>query len=116
MVAIGEALALGKKLGIDINTLVNIMKTSSSRCWSLDTYNPVPGVMENVPASREYEKGFGCSLLLKDLKIAQECAKSADSKLPLGDHTVKIYENLVNKGLGTKDMGIIYDYILKNKL
>jgi len=70
MVAVGEALALGNKLGIDIKTLVNIMKTSSARCWSLDTYNPVPGVMENVPASRDYEKGFGCSLLLKDLKIA----------------------------------------------
>lgn len=51
MVSVAEALALGKKLGIDDKILTNIMKVSSSRCWSLDTSNPVPGVMENVPAS-----------------------------------------------------------------
>ena len=31
MVAVSEALALGQKLGIDINILANIMKTSTSR-------------------------------------------------------------------------------------
>lgn len=51
MIGVSEALALGKKLGIDDKILSNIMKVSSSRCWSLDTYNPVPGVMENVPSS-----------------------------------------------------------------
>ena len=51
MVSVAEALALGKKLGIDDKILTNIMKVSSSRCWSLDASNPVPGVMENVPAS-----------------------------------------------------------------
>lgn len=51
------------------------MKVSSSRCWSIDTYNPVPGVMENVPASRNYDGGFACNLMLKDLKLATEVAK-----------------------------------------
>lgn len=54
MIGISEALALGAKLGMDSKILTNIMKVSSSRCWSVDTYNPVPGVMENVPASRDY--------------------------------------------------------------
>lgn len=52
MIGVSEALALGKKLGIDDKILTNIMKVSSSRCWSLDASNPVPGVMENVPASK----------------------------------------------------------------
>jgi 3-hydroxyisobutyrate dehydrogenase len=54
------------------------MKVSSSRCWSVDTYNPVPGVMEGVPASRDYEKGFASELMLKDLNIAVEVAKQVD--------------------------------------
>jgi hypothetical protein len=34
--------------------LASIVNTSSGRCWSSDTYNPVPGVMPNVPSSRNY--------------------------------------------------------------
>jgi len=70
MLAVCEALVLGQKLGIDVKILNEIMKVSSSRCWSVDTYNPVPGLMENVPASRNYEKGFASELMLKDLKLA----------------------------------------------
>ncbi|KAL0281983.1 UNVERIFIED_CONTAM: putative 3-hydroxyisobutyrate dehydrogenase, mitochondrial, partial [Sesamum radiatum] len=35
-----------------------------------DTYNPVPGVMDAVPASRNYEGGFATKLMAKDLKLA----------------------------------------------
>lgn len=80
MIGISEALALGKNLGMDSKILTNIMKVSSSRCWSVDTYNPVPGVMENVPASRDYERGFACELMLKDLKLALEAAHEAKTK------------------------------------
>lgn len=38
------------------------MKTSTSRCWSLDTYHPAPGVLPNVPSSRNYDGGFACAL------------------------------------------------------
>jgi 3-hydroxyisobutyrate dehydrogenase len=75
MIGIAESLALGKTLGMDEKTLTGIMKVSSSRCWSLDTYNPVPGVMENVPAARDYERGFACDLMLKDLRLALDVAK-----------------------------------------
>lgn len=70
MNAISEAFALGKKLGIDQKILAKIVNVSSGRCWSSDTYNPVPGIIDNLPASRDYEGGFVCELMLKDLKIA----------------------------------------------
>jgi 3-hydroxyisobutyrate dehydrogenase len=115
MIGISEALALGAKLGMDSKILTNIMKVSSSRCWSVDTYNPVPGVMENVPASREYERGFGCELMLKDLKLALGVAAEVHCKAELGDKSKEIYEKLVKEGLGKKDFGVIYDIILKSK-
>ena len=32
-----------------------------------DSYNPVPGVMEGVPASRNYAGGFASKLMVGDL-------------------------------------------------
>jgi 3-hydroxyisobutyrate dehydrogenase len=55
MVGVAEAMNLGLQLGIDKHVLARIINTSSGRCWSSDTYNPVPGVMENVPSSRGYQ-------------------------------------------------------------
>lgn len=75
MVAVSEALALGKKLGIDSKVLTQIMNISSGSCWSSLVYNPVPGVLENVPSSKNYEGGFACELMLKDLNIAVSSAK-----------------------------------------
>lgn len=34
------------RLGLDKKVLAGILNTSSGRCWSSDTYNPVPGVIE----------------------------------------------------------------------
>ena len=115
MIGISEALAMGAKLGMDGKVLSDIMKVSSSRCWSVDTYNPVPGVIEGVPASRDYERGFGSELMLKDLKLASDAAQSVNCKIELGETSKKIYQNIVNNGMGRKDFGIIYDLILKNK-
>jgi len=41
----------------------------------VDTYNPAPGVMENVPSSKEYDGGFAVELMLKDLRIAIDAAE-----------------------------------------
>lgn len=42
MAAVSEGLALGKDLGLDPKVLTEVFNTSSARCWSSDTYNPVP--------------------------------------------------------------------------
>ena len=68
MISIAEATSLGVILGMDPSLLANVINKSSARCWSSDTYNPCPGVLENVPASREYERGFKMSLMVKDLR------------------------------------------------
>jgi 3-hydroxyisobutyrate dehydrogenase len=74
MIATGEAMALGKKMGMDSNVLAKIMNISSSRCWSSEIYNPCPGVVKGVPSGNNYDGGFACELMLKDLGIAFEAA------------------------------------------
>ena len=75
MAGVAEAMNMGIKLGIDPTKLAGIMNTSTARCWSSDTYNPCPGVMEGVPSSNNYEGGFGAALMQKDLGLAVDAAK-----------------------------------------
>ena len=58
MIALGEGLSLGEKLGIDPKVLSSILSVSTGRSWCVDTYNPRPGILENVPSSRDYNGGF----------------------------------------------------------
>ena len=62
MVGVSEAINLGEKLGLDPKVLVKVMNTSTSRCWSSDTYNPYPGITPATPAANNYEGGCGSSL------------------------------------------------------
>lgn len=50
---------------MDPKRLTEIINQASGRCWSMDFYNPCPGVMENVPSSNDYKGGFGTALMLK---------------------------------------------------
>lgn len=85
MAGTAEALALGVANGLDPKVLSDIMVKSSGRNWSLEVYNPWPGVQETVPASRGYTGGFGSALMLKDLGLAAEASIASGSAVPLGE-------------------------------
>ncbi len=72
------------RLGLDPKLLAGILSNATGRCWSVDTYNPVPGVMENVPSSNQYKGGFGSALMVKDLGLAQDAATRVQAATPLG--------------------------------
>lgn len=61
-----------------------------------------------IIVGRNYERGFGCELMLKDLKIAEECAKQINSDITLGKTSKNIYQKLTDEGKGRKDFGIIF--------
>ena len=114
MVASSEGMAIGEKLGIDPKILQQIMAVSTARNWCIDTYNPRPGNMEGVPASRQYENGFAVQLIKKDMILALECAHEVNAKTDMLEKSLDYYKILDRKGKGTKDFGIVYQYIMKN--
>ena len=79
----------------------------SGRCWSSDTYNPYPGVLDNVPAARGYSGGFGSDLMLKDLGLVADAARSARHPLLLGALAREIYQKHSADGNGAKDFSSI---------
>nr|XP_015811426.2 3-hydroxyisobutyrate dehydrogenase, mitochondrial [Nothobranchius furzeri] len=84
MIGTAETMNLGIRLGLDPKLLAKILNMSSGRCWSSDTYNPVPGVMEGVPSANNYQGGFVTTLMAKDLGLAQNTATSTKTPIPLG--------------------------------
>ncbi len=114
MIAVSEAMALGVRLGIDANVLAGIVNTSTGRCWSSDTYNPYPGVIETAPSSRGYTGGFGAELMLKDLGLAADAARSVKQPLFLGTLAQQLYQAMSQAGDGQLDFsGVIRQYLPK---
>lgn len=107
MIGVSEAMALGVNLGMDPKVLADIINASSGRCWSSDTYNPFPGVMEGVPSSRGYQGGFGVDLMRKDLGLAAEAARQSRQPLPMGAMAQQLYEVWSAQGKGQLDFSSI---------
>ncbi len=107
MIGVSEAMNLGASLGIDPKLLAGIINTSSGRCWSSDTYNPYPGVIENSAASRGYTGGFGVDLMLKDLGLAMDAAKQTKQATIMGGLAHQLYQTWSGMGSGGKDFSSI---------
>ncbi len=114
MIGVAEAMALGVALGMDAKTLAGVINTSSGRCWSSDTYNPFPGVLNNVPASRGYSGGFGSDLMLKDLGLATEAAKQVRQPVILGALAQQLYQSFSAQGHGGLDFSAIINQYRKD--
>ncbi len=111
MAGTAEALALGVANGLDAHVLSDIMRQSSGRNWALELYNPCPGVMDNVPASRGYSGGFGVDLMLKDLGLAAESARTVQAAVPLGELARNLYALHSQQGAGALDFSSIYSLL-----
>ncbi|UZE96594.1 3-hydroxyisobutyrate dehydrogenase [Alkalimarinus alittae] len=107
MISTAEALQLGVNNGLDPAVLSGIMNKSSGNNWALEVYNPYPGVMDNVPASREYEGGFLVDLMSKDLGLATEAMLSSKSSTPMGSLAKSLYALHASKGNGDLDFSSI---------
>ncbi|CAN6200781.1 unnamed protein product [Urochloa humidicola] len=115
MLGVSEAFALGQNLGIKASTLTDIFNCSSARCWSSDTYNPVPGVMEGVPSSRNYDGGFTSKLMAKDLDLAMASASGVGFKCPMGSEALEIYRKLCRDGCEPKDFSCAFRHYYAGK-
>ena len=108
MIAVCEAFVLAEKFGLDPHKLFEISSQSSGRCWSMTNYCPVPGLVPTSPANRDYQPGFTATMMLKDLKLAQDAARLARAVTPLGAGAAAVYQRFVEDGGGALDFsGII---------
>src|ERR1700759_382327 len=115
MIAVGEAFALGEKLGLSHQALFDVASTSSGQCWSLTTYCPVPGPVPASPANNSYKPGFATALMVKDLKLSQEAALASGAATPLGAEAAQLYGLFEKLGQGDQDFSAII-HLLRGEL
>ena len=102
MIATCEAFALADKLGLDRQKMFDVVSTSSGYSWTMNAYCPAPGVGPQSPADNDYKPGFAAELMLKDLRLSQQAAESADADTPMGELAQALYSKFVESedGLG----------------
>jgi 3-hydroxyisobutyrate dehydrogenase len=63
----------------------------------MNAYCPAPGVGPQSPADNDYQPGFAADLMLKDLRLSQQAAGSADADTPMGKLAEALYSQFVDK-------------------
>jgi 3-hydroxyisobutyrate dehydrogenase len=109
MIGTCEALEMGARNGLDPKVLSDIMLASSGRNWSLEVYNPYPGVMESAPASHDYKPGFMVDLMVKDLGLAMEIAEQCGMDNAMGRLARAIYADHQAGGNGQRDFSSVLE-------
>ena len=104
MIAVCEGFALAEKLGLPAQTLFDICSTSTSQCWAMTGYCPVPGPVPAAPSNRDYAAGF------HRRQHAEGSAAGAAGRrrrpgaaTPLGAAAANLYQLFVDGGGGPLD-------------
>lgn len=116
MIGVSEAFSLAKKLGLEPQKFFDISSSASGQCWSMTSYCPVPGILENAPSSHDYKPGFMAKMMLKDLRLGQHAAEAVNAAIPLGAAATELYELYVNQGLGETDFSGIINLIANKNI
>jgi 3-hydroxyisobutyrate dehydrogenase len=104
-----EALAMGERHGLDPARLSEIMLASSGRNWSLEVYNPWPGVQEGSAASKGYKPGFMVDLMAKDLGLAMDVAEAAGIDNRMGRLAAELFREHQSAGNGARDFSSVLE-------
>ncbi|MGJ8610391.1 MAG: 3-hydroxyisobutyrate dehydrogenase [Octadecabacter sp.] len=112
MIATCEAFALADKLGLDRQSMFDVVSTSSGYSWSMNAYCPAPGVGPESPADNAYTPGFSATLMLKDLRLSQQAADAVDAHTPLGKRATELYADFVElHGMGGMDFSAMLPHL-----
>lgn len=110
--AASEALNIGAKMGLDLKLLTDVINVSGGQCWVTSKSNPVPGVQEDVPSSRDYEGGFRIELCEKVLKMGSELAKDVGARTILDGPTLQAFaEARSDERYKGKDARVVYKWL-----
>ena len=112
MIATCEAFALADKLGLDRQSMFDVVSSSSGYSWSMNAYCPAPGVGPQSPADNAYTPGFSGALMLKDLRLSQQAAQSVGAQTPMGARATELYADFVElHGMGGMDFSAMLPHL-----
>jgi 3-hydroxyisobutyrate dehydrogenase len=95
MIVTCEAFALADKIGLDRQSMFDVVSTSSGYSWTMNAYCPAPGIGPTSPSDNGYKPGFAAELMLKDLRLSQQAAEMVDADTPMGKMAQNLYAQFV---------------------
>lgn len=101
MAALAEALVLGVKCGLSVDTMKEIISQSSGASYALNAK------LEKFIQAGKFDTGFAVDLQYKDLGLALEASRDERVPMPMGAAAVQIYEMARAQGQGREDMSSI---------
>jgi 3-hydroxyisobutyrate dehydrogenase len=105
--ATAEAFVMGEKLGVDRQTLFDVLSTSSASSFILSKMCPMPGPVPTSASSNGFKPGFAAKLMLKDLRLSQSAAQMAGTGTPLGAAATAAFALHIANGFGDLDVSSI---------
>ncbi|MBT9595322.1 MAG: NAD(P)-dependent oxidoreductase [Vitreoscilla sp.] len=96
LVAGAEALALGRRLGLDPNLLLKVINASSGGSWIVADRMPRALAGDYAPRAR-------ASILAKDLRLAVAMAQQAGAATALGEQALAVFRATLAAGRGDED-------------
>jgi 3-hydroxyisobutyrate dehydrogenase-like beta-hydroxyacid dehydrogenase len=100
-VAALEALLVGRKLGLDLDTMVAILRASSGCSWILENH------LRLKVLAGDFEPGFALDLLFKDLMLFLDAARAEEAPALLAGSTLQLYNAARAAGNGKRDQTIV---------
>lgn len=104
-----ESIAMAKQLGVNLDTLVEIVNQSSGGSYIYE---------RNVPKymlTGDHTPGFRLDLMKKDVSLYMEAAKGMQAVMPLCEMTYQVYKATSNQGKGSKNYTCVLEWVEENQ-
>ena len=98
--AVAEALALGQRLGLPMEQLVEALQDGAAGSWALTHRS-------SHMLNGQHPLGFRLALHRKDLAIALETAAGVDLELPISLRIAELEDELIARGHGDEDVSAL---------
>ena len=99
--AVAEAMALGERLDLPMDQVVEALKSGAAGSWALNHRSA--GMLAG-----NYPLGFRLALHHKDLGIALEAAESVQLELPISRIVQQLEADLMQRGHGDEDVSVLH--------
>ncbi len=92
MVGVAEAVAFAKKAGLDVTEVIETISGGAAASWTLSNLAPRMVRGDTAP-------GFFIKHIIKDMKIALECAEEMHLEMPGLTLAKRLYDQLAARGM-----------------
>jgi L-serine 3-dehydrogenase (NAD+) len=107
MAALAESVAIAQREGLDPHRLLDVLRNSTGDSRVLRMRFPVPGVLPDAPASRDFAPMFPVDLIAKDLALAIATAEGHGLNTPVAEVALQRYRSAQRLELGDRDYSVV---------